>query len=306
MTTINPVDIQYSLIKETVPGTLPGAGNLLKIPVDSTGTLFNVDVDDLTSPVSRPQGDIDGARRTNYRNAGNFALHLQQDAAIELLMSSALRAAWTAGVIKGSNVDQPFSIEEKLAAAQFKRYLGNYATMMELTCDFAGNALLRFDILGMTAQTATTASSLAYSEPGVAQKLTGLDVGTAEIAGYAGIIFKNAVLRVGQPREVQGRFGSASAYGIGASGPREVSLELTGYHEDLAPITALLGGAGDTPLAATLTIGTAGNGFTFLLPKAVPSTPKQAKEPSAIVNTIALRGIYDATEGTAIKITKLS
>lgn len=305
MTTINPVDIQYSLIKETVPGTLPGSGSLLKIPVDTTGTLLNVETDNVRSPVSRPQGDIDGSRNTNFRNAGSFALHLQQDPAIELLMSSALRNTWTTGVIKGSNADQAFAIEEKLAAAQFKRYLGNYATSMELTCDFAGNALLKFDLLGMNMQTATTATALTYGEPGTAQKLTGLDVGTATIGGYSGIVFKNAVLRVGQPREVQGRFGTAAAYGIGASGPREVTLELTGYHEDLAIITALAGASGDTPLAATLTIGGASNGFTFLLPRAVPSTPKQAKESSALVNTFALTGVYDPTEGTAIKVTKL-
>lgn len=80
-------------------------------------------------------------------------------------------------------------------------------------------------------------------------------------------------------------------------------MSVTGYHEDLSAYTAFL--SSDTPVAATLTIGTAGNGFTFLLPKAVPGIPKGAKDESAFLTTMELVGVFDSTEATDIKITKL-
>ncbi len=303
MATFNPVDFQYSVIKETTPGTLPGAGSLLPLAVDSQATLPNVEADTIVSPVSRPSRSIEAARRVNYRDQGSFALHLMQDAGLELLISSVLSNVWTAGVIKGSNVDQPFSVEERIAtAAQYRRFFGNYGTALNLNVNFNGNAELGIEFMGMSGVTATTATALSYGTVGTTQKQTGLDVGTLTI-GALSMVYKSAQLVVSQPREVQGRFGTASAYGIGASGPRDVRLTVTGYHEDLSAYTAFL--ASDTPVAATLTIGGAGNGFTFLLPRAVPGVPKGAKDPSAFLMQMELVGTYDNTEATDIKITKL-
>lgn len=299
----SPVDTVYQIIKETTAGTLPGSGTWLSLPVDITGSLPNLEADTITSPIARPTRSSDGARRVNYRGEGAFALHLQQSSAIELLMSSVLSGAFATNVLKGSNSDQPFSVEEKIATSQYRRFLGNYGTNMSLTVDFNGNALLGFSYMGMSGVTATTASSITDGTAPVTTKLTGLDAGTITVGALSGLVFNRAVLTVDQPRAVQGQFGSASAYGIGATGPRAVRLELQCYHADLTPFTSYL--TTDTPIAVSMTIGGASAGFTFLLPAAVPETPKRTNGDSAVMTTLAFVGTHDATEATDIKITKL-
>lgn len=300
----SPVDTTYQIIKETTAGTLPGSGTWLASGVDITGTLPNLEADTITSPVARPTRSVEGARRVNYRGEGAFALHLQQSLFIELLMSSVLSAAWASSVLKGGNVDQPFAVEEKIATSQYRRFLGNYGNNLSLNCDFNGNALLNVGFMGMSGVTATSASSIADGTPGTTQKQTGLDVGTVSIGALSGLVFNRAQLTIEQPRAVQGQFGAASAYGIGATGPRNVRLEVECYHADLAPYTAYLNS--DTPVAASLTIGGAGTGYTFLLPAAVPETPKRANSDSAVMTRLAFVGVHDGTEATDIKITKLA
>ena len=56
--TFSPVDTTYSVIKETTPGTIPGTGNLLSLPVDVNATTPQLQADTITSPVSRPQRSV--------------------------------------------------------------------------------------------------------------------------------------------------------------------------------------------------------------------------------------------------------
>ncbi|MHB9879090.1 phage tail tube protein [Pacificimonas sp. ICDLI1SI03] len=301
--TITPTDIEYSVIKETTPGTLPGTGALLKLPVDTTATVPQFTSDMITSPVSRPNRSVEAYRRVNFRTEGNFGLHLAQNAALELLMSSVLSNAWASSVLKGGKIDQPFSFEEKLAADQFKRYLGCYGNSLQLQMDFNGNATLTIGWAGVGMTTAASATSLTSTPAATSKKLTGLDAGTVSIGGVPGLVFNRMSLSITQPRETQGQFGTPAAYGVGANGARDITMELRAYHGDLTPYQQFL--TSDTPVAVTATVGSAGNGFTFALPAGVPESPQQEKGGSALMNVIRFRGQYDATADTDVSITKL-
>lgn len=303
----SPADRSYAIIAETVPGVLPGSGVLL--PVDQIpGTRPRFVAEQLTSPSMARLRASRGSRRSGYRAEGGLGAHFARGSAIELLLESALGGAWASDVLKAGATDKSFAIEERLmegAGSLYQRFLGCQVANFSLQCAFNGNAESSFDIIGMSRQTATTASALTYAASPTTLPLTGIDVSSVSIAGLAGVTaadFVNLSLTVGYSKEAQGGFGSTSARGIGTSGARSVTLALRFYRKDFNPEAEI----GDDPLAVSFTIGAEENGYTFQLPRAFGSLPDDQDDGSKALVDVSFTASFDAAAGTDLQITRLS
>lgn len=303
----SPSDRSFAIIGETVAGVLPGSGNLL--PVDYIpGTRPRFTADQLASQTLSQSRASRGSRRVNYRTEGGMRLHFCRDAAVELLLESALSGAWATNVLKAGRTDRSIAIEERLvegAGSLYQRFLGCQVGNFTLECSYDGNAEASFDVLGMSRQTATTASSLTYATVGSGLKLTGADVSAVSIAGLSGSTtpdFVNLSLAVRHNREAQGGFGSTSARAIGTAGFRDVQLTLRFYREDFSPETVI----GETPLAVSFTIGSGTNGYTVLLPAAYGSVPDDQDEESKALVEVTFAAAFDAISETDLQITRLT
>ena len=300
----SPSDRTFSLIRETTPGVLPSTGTLL--PLDYIpGTMPSFQSDMLTSPTLSASRASQGARRTAFRVEGGFRLHFCRDSAVETLLESALSGTWATNTLRAGATDTHISIEQRLiegAGSLYQRFLGCQVSGFTLDCTYDGIAEASFDIIGMTRQTATTASSLTYAAVGTKPKLAGLDVSSVTIAGLAGVEYVSLSLAVRHNREVQGQFGSASPRGIGTSGFRSVTLSLKFYRENFNPETVI----GDTGLNVQFTIGAGVNGYTIRLPRAIGSLPVDEDEGSKSLVSVDFTAAYDATEQTDLIITRLT
>lgn len=306
----NTSDISFAIIKETVEGTMPTTGALLRIDhVPGTSPTFTTD--SIESPVKSQKRASAGNRKTNPRAEGGLKTHLCRDAAIELLMQSVCSGIWTeAGVtgegddiLKAGETDVSLSIEKKIAGAAnlFMRYTGCQVTKMTLTCDASSNAEISFDILGMGRVTANAPTALTYTDSSNKLKLAGEDVNAVSIGGMTGVTFRSLELTVEQSREAKDKFGGIQAFGIGASGNRKVTLKLTFYRENFTPETVL---GGNAAVPVSVAIGGTGEGFTFLLPAATASIPADVEDGSKVLVDVEFMAKYDNTAGTDFQITR--
>ena len=311
MAGFNSSDISFAITKETVAGTTPVTGAWLKIDhVPGTSPMFTTD--SIESPVKTAKRASAGNRKTNPRAEGGLKTHLCRDAAIELLMQSACSGVWTeAGdtgegddILKAGDADTSLSIEKKLtgAASLFTRFTGCQVTKMTLTVDASSNAEISFDILGMGRVTAQAPTALTYSDASNKLKLAGEDVNTVSIGSMTGLTFRSLELTVEQTRETKDRFGSASAFGVGASGNRKVTLKLTFYREDFQPETVL---AGNVAVPVSFTIGGDNEGFKFDLPLATASIPADVEDGAKVLVDVEFMAKYSNAAGTDFQIIRL-
>lgn len=304
-------DISFGLIKEVTAGTTPASGIYLKMD-HVPGTAPNYTSDFLESPVLSANRSSAGNRKTNFRVDGGVKTHFCRDAAIELLLSSALSGDWVetgavgdAGdVLKAGDTDTSISIEKKVAGtpALYSRFNGCQVSKFALTCQASGNAEASFDFMGMGRTTATTASALTYANASSNTKLNGADVSSVTIGGLSGVTFRSLELNVEHNREARDGFGLTSAIGIGTSGNRKVTLKVSFYRESFSPETVL---AGDASVAVSFTIGSGVNGYTVTLPAATANTPMDAEDGSKYLVEVEFTAKYDATAGTDLMITRI-
>lgn len=299
----NPSDRSFGIIAETTPATLPATGVLLGVDY-TPGRRPTYTADSLTASNLRANRSSAGARRVNFRGGGGWNFQLKRDAAIELMLASVVSGSFTANVLKASNVDSFFSIEERLiegAGSLYQRFLGCMGVSFTVACTFNGNADAAVDIIGMNRQTATTATALTYAPSSTRTPLTGLDVSNIVVGGLTLHDFMELNFAVRHTRDAQGRFGSASARGIGTSGIREVTLSLRGYRKDFSPETVI----GDTPITVSFDIGTGVNGYNIQLPAAYGSLPSDEDQGSNATVLLNFTGAFDTTAATDLVITRL-
>ena len=306
----NPSDIGYSVIKETVAGTTPTTGALQRIPhIPGSGPTFTSDV--LESAQLSKGRQAGGTRKAGYRSEGQLKTHFARNAATNLLLESALSATFVeAGdvgdggdTLKGSDQDVSFSMEKRVSGAPnlFSTFKGMQVSKFTLTVDASSNAEATWDFIGMDRATATTPSALTYVDAADTLKLAGPDVNNVSITGLPGLQFRSLELSVEQTKEARDAFGATKAIGIGTSGNRKVTLNLTFYRADLQP-EAILGG--NAEVAVSFTIGTGADAYTFTLPKASASIPQDVEDASKYLVQVEFTAGRDNASDTDIIVTR--
>lgn len=303
----NTSDTTYAIIAEVVPGTVPATPAFQRVDyVQGSQPTFTSDF--VNSQVVRSNRAAAAGRKTNFRVEGSLQVEFCRDAAVELLLQSALSGTWTTNVLKGAATDTSLTIEERMveppSTVLFKRHTGCQVSSFALSVTAEGMSEATFDIIGMGRTMAETiVTGATYTGPGSAQKLTGLDLTSVSVAGLTGLVATGARLTVSHDRSALTQFGTAQARGIATQGLRTVTLELDVYRGDNALETVL---TSDTPIAVSFTIGAGANGYTILLPAAVPALPSDDNGGPAVMTTLAFTGSLDSVTGTDVQITRLS
>jgi hypothetical protein len=310
---INPSDTRYSIIPEVTEGTMPATGAFLSLDyIAGTTPTYTRDV--IVSPSLRANRGPAGGFKVNARLEGGFDVHFKRDAAIELLMASALSGAWvetgTVGVngdsLKAGSTDSSFTVEKWMkdgAAGYYKRWTGVQVKKFSLDCSAGDIIKGSFDLIGIGEAPATAASALTYTASSSTLPLMGLDVTSVTVAGLTGINFRSFSFSIEQDRETRPVLGSATPIGIGTSGAHKINMNLQLYMKDLTATT--LFGASNAPVAVSITIGGVGNGYTITLPGATVGSPVDLEDASKQIVSIDFTGAYDATAATALQITRL-
>ena len=306
---INPIDTSYSLIKEVAAGTTPATPAFLGIDMTNGGVDFNYTATQLESQTVKAGRAGAGSYRVDYQTNGSMSVEFCRGASIEALLEAALSGTWSSNVLKGSNTDTSFTIEEKRmdgATPSYRRFLGTYVNEFSLSVDYTGMAMANFGFMGLDRQTATTAvTGATYTAALNKPKFPGRTVSAITVGGLS-LTYTSLNLTVSQPREVRGALGSTAGASVGVTGPRSITLELSAYRTDFAIETALL--ADDTPVAASFTIAPAtptGNGYTFSLPAAYSAVPQDLVDGSKQLVKLVFKAGLDTTAGTDIQITRL-
>lgn len=301
---INPADTIYSIVRETVEGTInatPAFKGLDYIP----GNEFSIDAKTLSSDVLKQNRAMAGLAKTGFSATGSLKTQFRRDTSLDLLLESALSGTFSTNVLKGGNTDSFHTIEKKMfngATPLYFWYRGMVAKKFGLSVGAGANAEATFDFIGMGRTTGTVAQTGAtYTAPTQGPLYTGNDVGTISIAGITGT-YMSLDLSVEHNRDAQFALGSTGSIHTGTSGFRTVKLTAKLYRTDLSPETVFLP---DTPIAVSFQIGAGtGNAYTVALPAVVGSIPKDEVNSSSALVSVEMTAQYDSTSGTDISITK--
>ncbi|MDH7971040.1 phage tail tube protein [Sphingomonas sp. AR_OL41] len=301
----NPSDIQYAIIAETTPGTTPATPAFLRFP-NILGDTVQLTNETIQSATIAPGRAGFGVTKAGYKAAGGLKTHFQRDASVELMLQSGMGGTWTTNVLKAGNTDSYYTLEKRFteAGVSYYRQFKNCTTdKIAISGDATSAIDLSFDVMGTNdARSATMITGATYANSGTTRKLTGLDAGTVTIAGVTGQYAKFAIT-IDHTREAQFALGSANAIGIGTSGMRKVTFDVTMFRRDWSIETALLN---DTPIAASITFGAVSTGYTFLFPAVVLTTaPQDVEDNSKLFVTLSFTAQYDTTLGTDVQITRL-
>lgn len=312
MTTYSPTDISFAVAKETVAGTTPANPAWKKVDhIPGTSPVYTSDFTE-ASVVTAGRASA-GASKTNFRVEGGIKTNFNADDAIDLFLQSAFAGEWTeAGetgegddILKASDKDTSLSVRKTIngAAPLVSRHTGIQVSKMTLTCEASGHAEIQFDFMGMGRVVGAPAvmAGETFQEASTTAKLTGKNV-SVSIGGLTGVQFRSFELTVEQTKEAFDTFGSTSAAGIGTNGNRKANLNLSFYRKDLQPET-LFGEDGTVPV--TITVGAAGNGYSFTIPAATSSVPTDEEDGAKMLVSLEMTAKRDATAGTDIFATRL-
>lgn len=303
---INPSDYRYSVIKETVAGSMPATPALQIVPHIS-GDEPRLTADSISSNVVLPNRDKSGSKKVNYRVEGALKTHFKRSGENDMLMEGAHCGTFTSGILKGGTTDHSFSIEKQMpksGTTYYHDFLGLQVTKMNLTVDAQSNAEVTYDFIGMDrTERAVAKAGVTYVPSSSALELTGLNVNNVTIAGLTAVC-RALEYTCEVQKEAQDRFGSASAYGIGNAGPRDVMVKMTLYREDLSADTLLA--KSDTPIAVEFSIGTGVDGYKCSIPQANYDIPTDEVDGSKSLITITFTAKRSETDATGVIWTKLS
>lgn len=310
MALINPSDVPFFLIPETVSGTIPTTGSRYELPIFGDQQTADFSNNDVVSNTKRPGRASNGSRPGMVTGTGSLGMRLQFAPVFNILMESALSGKFTTTgtkTLKAGTVDSTFTVlgnlVEGAANASMVEAASNcMVSKMTIAGKFGEGVTITVDYLTTVAGQLTTVNALTLAAlPGTAFEFMGGDAGSLSIGGLASFQPTEFSLEVTQERQARGKLFTNTPIGIGTSSVRQVAFNVTGYREDFGPETAVTG----NPQSIALTIGTTGNGYGFYLPAANGIRPKTTFDGESAFVEMTFNAKYDGTQATDFYITQL-
>jgi hypothetical protein len=212
---------QMALIKETVAGTTPATPAFTVL--DITSEDLSQGVTNVRSAAITPQRVVKASKRAGREVGGGFSFELYKATEVDQLLAAIMGNTFVGGpplVAKagGSTVDT-FTIERKLSATDFRRFVGFRPGMIEMT--IAPEALITTRVSGVGYSMVTAATAIAgatYTAAGAADKLTALDVAAITLSNGLTTTFDYETISfsVNNQLAARKRIGPQSTRSIGA------------------------------------------------------------------------------------------
>ena len=291
-------------IAETAFGTTPASPTFAKLP-------FNTHSIDLTK--DRVEGnEIQSDRMTrvdrhgNKQAGGSVEVDLRK-ADFDEFIESAFFSSFSTDVIKVGTTPKYFTIEDAAEdISQFRKFTGMAVSGMSVS--IAPNQMVSttFDMVGkdMT-QAATTASTGGTPTAASSNQPFDSYSGTISDGGSSISIVTSIDFSIQNSLAPTFVVGSDAAQSL-EYGRAVVEGTMTVYYEDATLINKFLNETEST-IEVSVDDPTAANSYTFLFPRVKyngASVPVQ--NPQSRLITMPFVGLYDATEGTNIKLTRTS
>jgi hypothetical protein len=290
-----------SFIVESTFGTTP-AGNFTNLPFSTHSlnlTKDRVAGNDIQAD-RMPRVDRHGNRQV----AGDIAVDLR-DADYDAFLESAMLNTWATNVLKVGTIPKFFSIED-------------YAADIDQSRVFTGCSVSSMAISLAPNQMVTTTFSMVGKDMVISgtEKTQDAASGAAPFDAYSGDI---AIGNVGGSSAVaivtsldftlNNSYAPTFVIGDDSApsleyGRAEVEGTLTAYFEDASLINRFLNET-ETEIEVSVDDPTGGNSYTFLFPKVkINSADVGVDGPTSRMISMSFVALYDATEGTNLKITR--
>ena len=293
------------LIPEATYGTTPATPALLT--VRHTGCSLGTDKDSMQSEELRADRQIADFRMGQNKVGGGVDVEVSTDVQFTTLLEALLGGTWTANVLKAGVTRRWFSMLRKFGDAGFdKPYLlftGVEIASAEFKITPDKIATASFDTVAKTMTVSATAPTGA-TFPATAVAASPMDAFTGTIKEGGSVIGVVSDLSFKLDNGVDRRFviGSKDTI-LPQIGRSNVTGSMTAYFESAAMLEKFLNET-QSSLEFTLTAGA--KTLTFLLPaiKYTGGKPDVSGEGS-ITLQMPFQAVYDATEATNIKITRV-
>ena len=290
-----------SFIVESTFGTTP-AGNFTNLPFSTHSlnlTKDRVAGNDIQAD-RMPRVDRHGNRQV----AGDIVVDLR-DGDYDAFLESALLNTWTTNVLKVGTAPKFFSVED-------------YAADIDQARVFTGLSVSTMGISLAPNQMVTTTFGMVGKDMTISgtEKTQDAASGAAPFDAYSGDISIGNVgagsavaIVTGLDFTLTNSFAPTFVIGDDSApsleyGRAEVEGTLTAYFEDASLINRFLNET-DTEIEVSVDDPTGGNAYTFLFPRVkINSADVGVDGPTSRMISLSFVALYDATEGTNLKITR--
>ena len=290
-----------SFIVESTFGTTP-AGNFTNLPFSTHSlnlTKDRVAGNDIQAD-RMPRVDRHGNRQV----AGDIVVDLR-DGDYDAFLESALLNTWTTNVLKVGTAPKFFSVED-------------YAADIDQARVFTGLSVSTMGISLAPNQMVTTTFGMVGKDMTISgtEKTQDAASGAAPFDAYSGDISIGNVgagsavaIVTGLDFTLTNSFAPTFVIGDDSApsleyGRAEVEGTLTAYFEDASLINRFLNET-ETEIEVSVDDPTGGNAYTFLFPRVkINSADVGVDGPTSRMISLSFVALYDATEGTNLKITR--
>jgi len=310
MAFINPSDVPFFLVPETVAGQIPTTGTRYELPIMGDQQTADFTNNDVVSETKRPGRAGNGSRPGMTTGTGTLDMRLQFAPVFNILMESALSGKFTTTgtkTLKAGTVDSTFTIlanliEGAAGSAVVEAASNCMVSKMTIAGKYGEGVTVSIEYLTTVSGQLTTVSTLTLGAlPSTAFEFMGGDTGSLSIGGLSSFQPTEFSLEITQERTARGKLFTNTPIGIGTASVRTASLQVIGYREDFGPEAAVTG----NPQAIALTIGAAGNGYGFYFPSANGVRPKTNFDGESAKVEMTFNAKYDNTQATDFYITQL-
>jgi hypothetical protein len=290
-----------SYIVESTFGTTP-AGNFTNLPFSTNSlnlTKDRVAGNDIQSD-RMPRVDRHGNRQVS----GDIAVDLR-DGDYDDFLESALLNTWATNVLKVGTTPKFFSVEDYAADIDQSRVFSG-CSVSSLAISLAPNQMVTttFSMVGKDMTISGTEKTQDAASGAAPFDAYSGDISIGNVgAGSAVAIVTSLDFTLNNSYAPTFVIGDDSAPSL-EYGRAEVEGTLTAYFEDSSLINRFLNET-ETEIEVSVDDPTGGNAYTFLFPKVkINSADVGVDGPTSRMISLSFVALYDATEGTNLKITR--
>ncbi len=292
---------QLIYVAESTWGTTP-VTPVCKVLRNTGGNGIQLNRDTLQSNEMRSDRAVADVKQGNKKPSLTVPFEFGASSYDDLL-ESALFGTWTTNVLKQGVTLKSVSIEEGHAdLSQYQVLTG--AVVNDLSLSVKVNSIVTgsFGIIGKDASAYSGTSIDATPDPSPTTTPFDSYTGSLKEGGVTIAVVTGIDLNLNNNIEQLFTLFNDATYQI-APGRAQVSGNVSLYFESTALINKYINDT-ETSLEFTLQDGN-GNSYTFLIPRVKFSGYDKSISENQIVITLPFQGLYDSTEGTALKVTRV-
>lgn len=292
--------VQLAYIAETTFGTTPTTPQTQLIEFSNFSG--NLNAETLSDPSINPNRQRTYARRGNVQAEGQLEVVLCPDN-YDAFLAAAMMSDWSTNVLKIGSTRTSFAIEQGFTdITQYRTFNGMVVDTLNISVPTNGLVTARFGLKG-TNTSAFSGTSIDSTPTAITSK---------DKFFHEGGTFKEGGTTVGYLSQIDFTLnnGYDASYALGSTGVRDmvygnvgITGTVTGLFESVTLYNKFVN---NTDSSIEFTLASGAETMTFLFPKVKYTSgniPVQGDGP--VVVEMQFEAIYDTTEATALKITRV-